>query len=305
MVESVSSHSNSLSFYDLSNGTDSQPLMFRYIENHKWKKLRRMLKRSTGKDMCRERDESGLTLLGMALGFEAPLDIIRCILSMDPSQITATDFFGASPLHVACLNAASLEAVNYLLQFCKSTNLAELEDRDNRVPLHHIVECLCCNEIDFDQGTKVIETLIQAAPDSIHASDKLEDSPIDLVQLARMEVRPDSKEYNRLTRLYFFLRGKSIQCYKDEKKIWEAHGPVTRMKKRVGSDSVATKSTKEESLTNSSLLLSTRITEGEMDISFDENNKKPTETNSTVDNTTKPPKGMLLKNLFVRKQKRL
>ena len=107
--------------FDFSYGSENQPLMFRYIENQKWKKLRRMLKRSNGKDLCRERDDSGLTLLGMALGFEAPLDIIQSILAMDPSQITATDFFGASPLHVACLNAASPEAVKYLVQFSKET----------------------------------------------------------------------------------------------------------------------------------------------------------------------------------------
>jgi hypothetical protein len=267
--------------FDFSYGTDNQPLTFRYIENQKWKKLRRMLKRSNGKDLCRERDDSGLTLLGMALGFEGPLDIIQSILAMDPSQITATDFFGASPLHVACLNAASLEAIKYLLQFSKGTNLAETRDKDLRVPLHHIVECLCRNEIDFIQGTKVIETLIQAAPDSIHASDKHNDSPVDLVQLARMEVPTESKEYRRLSRIYCFLQGISMHCYKGHKKKWEDMG-FDASQKDVDSGIhnavktiVATKSTQGMTLKSSHMtMLSTKNTFGDMEISFEEDLSK-------------------------------
>ena len=288
MVNSSSSNS----MFDFSYGSENQPLMFRYIENQKWKKLRRMLKRSNGKDLCRERDDSGLTLLGMALGFEGPLDIIQSILAMDPSQITATDFFGASPLHVACLNAASPEAVKYLVQFSKETNLAETRDKDLRVPLHHIVECLCRNEIEFIQGTKVIETLIQAAPDSIHASDKHNDSPVDLVQLARMEVPTESKEYRRLSRIYCSLQGISMHCYKGHKKKWEDMGFDQASQKDVNAvKSVATKSTERISMASSHItILSTKITLGDMEISFEEDLPKEN-SKAAASNGDKKQKG--------------
>jgi hypothetical protein len=261
------SSSSSTSIFDQSNGTEVQPLAFRYIENQKWKKLRRMLKRSNGKEMCRERDDSGLTLLGMSLGFDAPLDIMEQILTLDPSQITATDFFGASPLHVACLNAASIEAVEYLLKFSNNT-LADSRDKDERVPLHHSVECLCRNEIDFIEGTRVIKKLMEAAPNSIHCSDRRNDSPLDLVQLARMEVRVDSKEFSRLSKLYFFLRGLSVEHYKIMRTIWEGKNIAVFEKEVDGSGSVSTKVTQDLSRNSSHITnFSIKDTIGDMAIS--------------------------------------
>jgi hypothetical protein len=219
---SVSTNSNSASAFDRSFGTESQPLMFHYIEGQKWNKLRKMLNRKTCKEMCSERDDSGLSLLGMALGFEAPLDIIKTILVTDPSQAHIIDCFGATPLHVACLNGASPEAVLYLLNHY--SHLAKARDRDNRLPLHHAVECLCRDEIEFNEGAQVINYLIEVFPDAIHASDKHHDSPIDLVQLARMKSTIDSKEFKRLSNLYVMLRDIGIRVYKNRKLQWESAG---------------------------------------------------------------------------------
>jgi hypothetical protein len=246
-MESVST--NSASAFDRSFGTESQPQMFHFIEGQKWNKLRKMFNRKTCKEMCAERDDSGLSLLGMALGFEAPLDIIKSILETDPSQANITDCFGATPLHVACLNGASPEAVLYLLD--QHTHLAKARDRDNRLPLHHAVECLCRDEIEFNEGAQVINYLIEAYPDAIHASDKHQDSPIDLVQLARMKSTIDSKEFKRLSNLYVMLREISIRVYKNKKVKWEGAGYDTMKMKMCDAKSRSTVSTKESSIASS------------------------------------------------------
>jgi len=248
MESSVST--NSASAFDRSLGTESQPLMFHYIEGQKWSKLRKMLNRKTSKEMCSERDDSGLSLLAMALGFEAPLDIIKSILETDPSQADIIDCFGATPLHVACLNGASPEAIRYLLD--RHNYLAKARDRDNRVPLHHAVECLCRDETEFNEGAQVINYLIEVYPDAIHASDKHHDSPIDLVQLARMKSTIDSKEFKRLSNLYVLLRGISIRVYKNSKVNWENAGHDTTKATICDAKSRSTVSTKASSVASSS-----------------------------------------------------
>jgi hypothetical protein len=247
----MSRNSSSSSLFDFSFGTgDGQPLMFRYMENQSWRKLRRVLGRKNAPELCKERDDSGLTLVGMALGFEAPLDIIKNILTKDPSQADATDFYGATPLHVACLNGASLEAVEFLLG--NYNHLATTMDKDNRVPLHHAVECLCRNEIEYSEGTKVIEALTRVDPNAIYAADKHSDTPIDLVQLARMEVNAESKEYKRLTKLYLFLTSICTKMYVENRKMWEENGYAPTKKKNGDDKSRNTKSTTQSSVSNAS-----------------------------------------------------
>ncbi|GFH58571.1 hypothetical protein CTEN210_15047 [Chaetoceros tenuissimus] len=201
--------------------SESQPAFFRLVEAQKWNKLRKAINRK-GKDAFKERDGSGLSLLGMALGFDAPIDIIKLILDMDRSQASATDLFGATPLHIACLNGASPETISYLLQ--SQVGIAQLHDRDRRIPLHHMVECLCRDEIDFAEGLHILKLLTSSYPDGIHTSDKFKDTPIDLVQVARMEEDPNSEEYERLTNIYRVLRSISILVYRQQKLKWETDG---------------------------------------------------------------------------------
>lgn len=200
---------------------ESQPALFRLVEAQKWNRLRKVLNRK-GKDSFKERDGSGLSLLGMALGFDAPMDIIKLILDMDRSQASATDLFGATPLHIACLNGASHETIRYLLQ--SRQGLAQLHDRDRRIPLHHMVECLCRDEIDFTEGLHILKLLTSSYPDGINNTDRCDDTPIDLVQVARMEEDPSSEEYERLTRIYRVLRSIGILVYRQQKMKWEADG---------------------------------------------------------------------------------
>lgn len=199
---------------------ESQPALFRLVEAQKWNKLRKVIRKNE-KNLT-ERDGSGLSLLGMALGFDAPMDIIKLILDIDGSQASATDLFGATPLHIACLNGASHETISYLLQ--SRQGLAHIRDRDRRIPLHHMVECLCRDEIDFTEGLHILKLLTSSYPDGINNTDRCGDTPIDLVQVARMEEDPSSEEYERLTRIYRVLRSIGILVYRQQKMQWEADG---------------------------------------------------------------------------------
>lgn len=223
MLTNLNMHSGSFGTQSgerFSFSSESQPALFRLVEAQKWNKLRKVIRKNE-KNLT-ERDGSGLSLLGMALGFDAPMDIIKLILDMDRSQASATDLFGATPLHIACLNGASHETISYLLQ--SRQGLAQIHDRDRRIPLHHMVECLCRDEIDFTEGLHILKLLTSSYPDGIYSSDKFKDTPIDLVQVARMEEDPSSEEYERLTRIYRVLRSIGILVYRQQKMQWEADG---------------------------------------------------------------------------------
>lgn len=182
-------------------------------------KLRRILKSKRGFDRCQERDETGLTLLGAALGYHAPLDIIELIITVDPNQLTAVDAFGANALHLACLNGAPSASVACILKKCDE--LASSRDKDDRVPLHHATECICRDEIEFVEGLKVIEVLCRHDPAMIHAQDRSDNSPLDIVHIVRNKDDLSELESKRLVKLSWFLRKISFRVHKNQKKKWE------------------------------------------------------------------------------------
>ncbi|GFH58570.1 hypothetical protein CTEN210_15046 [Chaetoceros tenuissimus] len=255
--------------------SESQPALFRLVEAQKWNKLRKMMRKN--EKSVREKDGSGLSLLGMALGFDAPIDIIKLILDMDRSQASATDLFGATPLHIACLNGASPETISYLLQ--SQVGIAQLHDRDRRIPLHHMVECLCRDEIDFVEGLHILKLLTSSYPDGINTTDRCDDTPIDLVQVARMEEDPNSEEYERLTNIYRALRAISIIFYRQQKMKWEADG-FDSSKSISDQKSISTATTKATT-GSSSCQLSVAIS--------DTNALKDFNTNMNVQESEVPP----------------
>lgn len=227
-VNSTGSESGMSGLFSLdttSNGPPPVPVLFEFVQNHKWRKLKRALRKKKGARLCSERDSSGLYLLGIALGYGAPLDIIRLIVSVDPAQLNAVDNFGANALHIGCLNGAPFDIIKYVLRN-GTGNLISDPDSDNRVPLHHAVECLCRNEIDFSEGVKVIVSLCEVSPTLIHHQDQRGDTPIDLVQIASQTIpsEGDTSYGQRLRWLYGFLREISIQVYKRRKSAWEEAG---------------------------------------------------------------------------------
>jgi len=186
-----------------------------------------MLKSSKGFEFCQERDKSGLSCLAFALGNAAPTEVIQDMVSLDPSLAKSTDMFGASSLHVACLNGASVEGVKFILSHYQE--LASQTDNDQRAPLHHAVEYACQSGDERYSYEDVIAFLCKAAPEMVNASDKEGDTPIDLVQLVKVDITQKSREYARLHRIYALLRDTSVAMYREDKKRWELEGCVKGM----------------------------------------------------------------------------
>lgn len=205
--------------FSFSRSTEGKPLLFRLVEVQKWGKLLSLLNRRKGKKLCTERDSSGLTLVGICLVFRANIEIIQRIITIDPSQCTAKDTFGANPLHIACLNGCCPKSVRYLLDECN--DLISDTDFDSRLPLHHIVECLCRDEIDFKEGTDIINMLCDENIYLIHASDKHNDTPLDIVHIARIRNNGPA-ETDRLLKIYKFLSKLSVRAYISKKMWWES-----------------------------------------------------------------------------------
>lgn len=196
--------------------------LFELVEQQSWKKIRSLLKKKKWREVSRECDDTGLTLLGISIVFAAPPDIIDLILSIDPHQFYKTDVYGATPLHMACLNGASPAAVTQLMQFGCDVTLCDV---DGRVPLHHAVECICLDGISFDEGVQVIKLLTDADPSMILAKDKTNDTPIDIAQTARISDAHDEEKSKRFATLYYILRDVSIALYRFRKANWESGGP--------------------------------------------------------------------------------
>lgn len=200
----------------------SSPKLFDMIERRKWRKLRRVLKSKKGPELCRETDLTGLSCLGVALGFQAPIKIIQLMISTSPRLIDYRDSFGAGCLHIACLNGSSLESIDYLLE--NYTYLKITVDKDNRAPLHHSVEfaCQCQDGEDEEYYLELIGTIYKAEPRMIHSSDNSGDSPLDLVHMFMTSC--DAKNLQRLEKIYQLVHGLSVKHFMDKKLRWEEEG---------------------------------------------------------------------------------
>lgn len=134
--------------------SDALPLLFQHIKKADWKKLRTDLSSQCCFALCQERDATELSCLAMALVTRTPIDIVKRMIEIDPNLLYQQDVYGATPLHVACLNGTtveSLEAIlkcdeqNITLRGSKNEGLASLLDSDRRSALHHAVEYACAN----------------------------------------------------------------------------------------------------------------------------------------------------------------
>ena len=207
------------------DSSSDHPYLFQYVVRKKWKKLCRLLKRKKGDyiEICKASDSTGLSLFGFAIASGAPNDVLDTILKIDPKQSHSADCFGATPLHIACLNGAPVRAIKYLIKI--RGELVKAQDIDLRVPLHHAVECLVRDEISFHDGIECIQRLCDADSTLIHSTDKYSDSPIDLLQgaISLMNIR-QNKRYDALYKLYNFLTELSIKEHKRKKLYWESQG---------------------------------------------------------------------------------
>ena len=87
------------------------------------------------------------------MGYLAPLDIIQRMYETNPSAAFRIDTNGANLLHLACLNGASYDCIDYILSQTAAVSsssrrgddedLATRLDADNKCALHLAVEFAC------------------------------------------------------------------------------------------------------------------------------------------------------------------
>jgi len=277
------------------------PNVFKMIEAEDWSQVRNFIQTDRGTKTCKKSDTSGLSVLGMALGFHTPIDIVIKMLEIDPKASLKWDMFHAVPLHVACLNGADLEVVNYLLDHDDNTS-AHCADNDKRVALHHAVEYACKAELDEDgneienDGIDVIKSLTSAAPSMIKTNDIHGDTPIDLCQMVKYEIGDESlASYKQAEKVYKVLREANIRLYRRQKKHWERKKEKdTRTRK--SQDSSETGSTGASTRTPSLPLMEDLTLADTMDISATGQTDKS--------NIEKKRKTKLFGSLFSRKSRR-
>jgi ankyrin repeat protein len=237
-MSSAGSTESSGTTLDISNFSDQRPILFQYAEKEKWRKVRRSLFRPRAPIFVKERDSTGLTFLGLCVGLDAPLDILVRILSLHPQQAFEVDLFGASALHLACLNGASVQVVQLLTDACKG--LVSTVDADDRLPIHHTADCLSRYEMDVNLCVDVMRLMLNIEPEIINARDKNGDTPVDLIQRARCEENiSEALDYN-LKRVYCFLRDTYVQLWRIKKVQWERESTAEKDEKPPSDHSVPT-----------------------------------------------------------------
>jgi hypothetical protein len=267
MIDDNSSNSSSSSIKELelefgqlgqsefssSSSSSTMPLLFELILENEWEELRKNLQSTEGRTLCQQKDRSGLTCLAVALVHGAPLEVIEDLLATDPSLPRIRDEYGATALHIGCLNGAPLESIAVIIE--SYSDLAKELDIDQRAPLHHAIEHACGEEDDNDDddidenannnnssnsnentstsdqdnfNVELIRRLCEAAPETVHAFDDAGHTPIDMIQLVKVELDVKSEQYKKYHRLYQIMRMTSIKEYRKNKELWEMEAMLLR-----------------------------------------------------------------------------
>jgi hypothetical protein len=193
--------------------------LYTYVEKKQWHKVKPLLQSPNAVEESGITDSTGLTFLGLCAAFSAPQDILRRVMEMHPQHVYSRDIYGATVLHIACLNGACLETVSFLINTCK--DLVKIQDIDGRLPIHHAVECVCRDKISVETCTDVMKANIEVDPEILSIEDKNDCTVIDLIQEARCIENLTTSEEMRLKMVYTFLKKSNIQYWKTKKEMWE------------------------------------------------------------------------------------
>lgn len=158
------------------------------------------------------------------------------------------DDFGATPLHLACLNGTTPNVVkiiqNHELKFKNKAGMSIRQlDHDNYSVLHHAVEYVCLlidkryslhsqNSVESVSDTivsehedylEIIKILCSTAPEMVHCmTNDNGDSPLDIPQIILAKRKTTGREHQkRLLEVYQLLRSTSLHVYREKKKYWE------------------------------------------------------------------------------------
>lgn len=214
---------------------------FKLIEKGKWDKVRRLLRSNTA-GYSRLVDRTGLSALAVSVSSYGPLDIVKTIIEANPESSSLVDQYGASPLHIACLNGTNVDVFRLIMEYDKSQT-AGTPDNNNYTVLHHAVEHVCILienryfgqdqvmggseqsiESEHEDYLEIIRTLCQKYPETVHiATNDNGDTPLDIPQIIMMRRndRSGSHHNKRLMEVYQLLKEASIRVYREKKTKWE------------------------------------------------------------------------------------
>jgi ankyrin repeat protein len=124
--------------------------------------------------MVQETIESNIPLLHWACSTNAPLDVIKDILSVYPDAIKICDErLGYLPLHFACYYKASIEIIEFLIQIYPES--IQKIDKEGKVPLH--ISCATTRtlresyNIEYSNLNDIIHLLYSSYKDGAFVSD--------------------------------------------------------------------------------------------------------------------------------------
>lgn len=226
--------------------------MFRCMEKGKWDKAHKILKANSSA-IRHVVDASGLTPLALAVSYHAPEYFVRDILRADPESPQKVDSFGATPLHLACLNGTTPEIVRIIMDQDNGQS-AKAVDRGNCSVLHHAVEYICLlienrysSFADTDTDTittehedyhQIIKLICSRAPQVVHIKTKDGgDTPLDIPNIIMLKPGnniPQMQE--RLSEVYQHLKRVSISVYRQRKRLWESASAHSPDNKAIGCD---------------------------------------------------------------------
>ena len=169
----------------------------------------------------------------------APLDVIQLLLHHDPEATMRIDNFGATPLHIACLNGTSPEIVKFIVEHDKGSS-ARILDNDDYSVLHHAVEYICLlieKRMTFSSDSslsiqtehnaymEIIQCLCYVVPEMVlQATKDSGDTPLDIAQIILSRQNEYSRHCKRIEEVYKILKKTSINLYSQKKKNWECIG---------------------------------------------------------------------------------
>lgn len=205
-------------------------ILFQCASKKKWQTIRKILERleqrqqrntgdSGGLSLIQQRDSTGLSFFSLCYGLNAPIDILSKICDLDPNQAYQVDVYGASAMHVACLNGVPLKSI---ASSTMPRSLVSSKDVDGSLPIHLLMVCLSRNEIEVTSAMDIIDWMMDVDPDILFTQDNLGFTPVDIIQSVRINVDAKSKEGQRLKIIYGHLQKAYIKCWRIKKSRWES-----------------------------------------------------------------------------------
>ncbi len=222
----------------LTSSPPSSASIFTLMKYGKWRGVRKIMQSPSGGNYVKsDKNSSNQNILGMALTRRAPCDIVALILRVNPHLVQEQDVSGAVPLHLGCLNGISVETMNMIFEVDGGKS-ARTMDNNHQTALHNAVLHSCGLilslpfpgfasldwPIKYKASVQVIKHLLSIAPETVHFISTDGHCPLDILHEFRNDYDLSDEQEYRIDELYFVIKTKSIEVYRNRKKGWELEG---------------------------------------------------------------------------------